>query len=189
MELTKLVVGFYILAILTGLCSTLQLNLILLQRRLTDYGKKRRVLTILLQMDTKRHKEKRKKRQRRFWTRPGRTSSWWNNFKDDIVLEEEWRENFRMSKATFYKLCNELRPYLQKQRTNMREPLAVDTRVAITLYYLSDEGRYRKVANAFGIGRSTVSTIVMEVTNLISSKLGPKFIKFPSSFLSVDRTA
>ena len=60
-----------------------------------------------------------------------------------------------MSKATFYKLCDQLQPYLQKQRTIMRELLATDTRVAITLYYLADEDRYRKVANSFGIGRSS----------------------------------
>ena len=95
-------------------------------------------------------------------------------------MEEEWRENIRMPKATFYKLCNELHPYLVKQHTVMRRPLAVDTRVTVTLYYLADEGRYRKVANAFGIGG--------EVTYLISCKLGPKFIKFPSTIEEVEQS-
>ena len=63
----------------------------------------------------------------------------------------------------------------------MQAPLGVKTRVAITLYYLCNKGRHRKVANAFGIGRSTVSTIIKEVTELISKKLGPKFIKFPTT--------
>ena len=62
----------------------------------------------------------------------------------------------------------------------MRKPLAVDTRVAITLYYLADEGRYRKVANALRIGR--------EATYLISCKLGPKFIKFPSTIEDVEQS-
>ena len=31
----------------------------------------------------------------------------------------------------------------------MRDSVTVETQVAITLYYLSDEGRLRKVANAF----------------------------------------
>ena len=35
--------------------------------------------------------------QRRFWTRPGRTSAWWDNFVSGIFIPEEWRENFRMS--------------------------------------------------------------------------------------------
>ena len=48
-------------------------------------------------------------------------------------------------------LCDELRPYIEKQTTRMRQPIPVETQVGITLYYLSDEGRYRKVANAFGV--------------------------------------
>ena len=31
-------------------------------------------------------------------------------------------------------------------------PLSVETQVAVTLYYLADEGRMGKVANVFGIG-------------------------------------
>ena len=42
----------------------------------------------------------------------------------------------------------------------MREPLSVETQVVITLYYLLDEGQYRKSANAFGVGKSTVSKTV-----------------------------
>ena len=45
----------------------------------------------------------------------------------------------------------------------MRHPISVEKQVAVTLYYLSDEGRLRKTGNAFGIGRSTVSTIIRHV--------------------------
>ena len=34
--------------------------------------------------------------------------------------------------------------------------LSVEKRVGVTLYYLADEGRMRKVANVFGVGKSTV---------------------------------
>ena len=65
------------------------------------------------------------------------------------MVEEEWRENFRMSRASFYELCSLLRPYIERQTTHMRNPVSVETQVAVVLYYLSDEGRLRKVANAF----------------------------------------
>ena len=65
-----------------------------------------------------------------------------------------------------------------KKTTNMRKPVSVEKQVAATLYYLSDEGRYRKVANAFGLGKSTVSEIVRRVCAVISIVLGPKYIKF-----------
>ena len=53
--------------------------------------------------------------------------------------------------------------------------------VAVTLYYLSNEGRMRKVANAFGIGKSTVLIIVRRVTKEISFHLAPKYIQTPST--------
>ena len=78
---------------------------------------------------------------------------WWDNFVNEVVVPEEWKENFRMCKENFLKLCDELRPHIQKQTTNMRSPFEVERQVALTLYYLSDEGRLRKIANAFGLLR------------------------------------
>ena len=37
--------------------------------------------------------------------RPGRTNSWWSNFLHDVVISEEWVENFCMSKESFHVLC------------------------------------------------------------------------------------
>ena len=90
-----------------------------------------------------------KAKARRFWVRPGRTAAWWQNFVDGKVIDEEWRENFRMDKDSFYRLVEELEPFLEKQVTNMRAPVAVETQVAATLYYLSDEGRLRKNCQCF----------------------------------------
>ena len=45
------------------------------------------------------------------------------------------------------KLCGELRPFIERKVTNMRLPVSVETHVASTIYYLSDEGRLRKTAN------------------------------------------
>ena len=85
-----------------------------------------------------------------------------------------------MSRATFYKLCDQLQLCLQKLQTIMREPLAIDTRVAMTLYCLADEGRYQKLANSFGIGRSLVSVVLKEVMRIISAKVRSKNTRFPS---------
>ena len=117
--------------------------------------------------------------QRRFWIRPGRTQGWWENFLQDKVLPVEWKENFRMQKHNFLKLCVELEPHIQKQETNMRKPISVQCQIAATLYYLSDEGRLRKTANAFGISRSAVSLIVRRVSKAIALHLGPKYIQLP----------
>ena len=125
------------------------------------------------------------RRKRRFWVRPGRTSAWWDNFVNGIMLEEEWKENFRMSRTSFFRLCELLQPYIERQVTIMRRPVSVETQIAVTLYYLSDEGRLRKVANAFGISRACCSVIVRRVSFAITSHLGPLYIKLPMTEDSV----
>ena len=49
--------------------------------------------------------------------------------------------------------------------------------VAVTMYYLSDERRFRKTANAFGIAKNTLSMIIRQVTKTISNHLTDKYIK------------
>ena len=98
-----------------------------------------------------------------------------------VMLEDEWKENLRMSKSSFFKLCDAVRPFLVKQCRNMRMPVSVEKQVAVTLYYLSDESRYRKVANAFRLAKCTVSMIVRRVCTVISIVLGPQYIKLPKT--------
>ena len=46
-------------------------------------------------------KRARNKNEMRFWERPGRTSAWWLNFVRQVVVLEEWRDKFRMSREIF----------------------------------------------------------------------------------------
>ena len=84
-----------------------------------------------------------------------------------------------MSRYSVLKLSEELRPYIEGKATRMRQPVDVVKKVACTLYYLSDEVRMRKTANAFGISKQVVSKIVREVCHAITKHLGPKYIKVP----------
>ena len=43
-----------------------------------------------------------------------------------------------------------------------------------------NEGRYRRVGNAFGISRSSVSLFARRICKAIATQLGPKFVKLPS---------
>ena len=85
-----------------------------------------------------------------------------------------------MSKESFYKLCNELRIYLEKTTTQFRDPTSFEKQVAFTLYHLADEGRSRKAANTFGIGKSTPLKIVRRVSKGISVHLAPKYLSLPT---------
>lgn len=121
--------------------------------------------------------------KRKFWTRPGRTDAWWTSLKSRSMVPPEWKENFRMLKESFYILAEKLRPYIKRQNTNFRVAVSVDKQLALTLYYLSDEGRLR---NAFGLSHSCVSIIIRRVTCAIAIHLRPEFIQFPITKESVN---
>ena len=78
-------------------------------------------------------------------------------------------------------LCAELHRCIFKNDTRFRNAVLIDKQIVTTLYYLSDEGHMGKVANAFRIGKSTVSVIVRRVTKAISVHLAPKYIQIPST--------
>ena len=78
----------------------------------------------------------RRSRRRRSWIRLGRTASWWENFEMEVVLPEEWRENFRMSRSSLLSLSELLRPYIEGQSTVMPSPVSVVKKVACTLFCL-----------------------------------------------------
>ena len=92
-----------------------------------------------------------------------------------------------MSKDSLYKLADQLRPYIEGQDTIMRSAVDVKKQVALTLYYLSNEGRMRKTANAFGMSRQVVSKIVRKVCKAITLYLGPIYIKLPASDSEVEQ--
>ena len=68
---------------------------------------------------------------------------------------------------------------VKKNKLHWRVRMPLSLEIAFTLYYLADERRMRKVANAFGIGKSTALKVVRPVTMAISSLFGPQYIKHP----------
>ena len=78
--------------------------------------------------------------RRSFWVIPCRTSSWWDNFVNGVVVDDKWRDNFCMSRASLVSLSEELCPYIEGQTTVMRAPIDTCKRVAMTLYYLTTKG-------------------------------------------------
>ncbi|KAL8220578.1 UNVERIFIED_CONTAM: hypothetical protein K2H54_049819 [Gekko kuhli] len=107
---------------------------------------------------------------RRWWVYP-RSSDWWDNFVMRIWGEEKWLENFRMSRSTFDWLVDALRDVLQRQRTEMCAPVSVERRVAVALWWMASTMSYQTVAHQFGLARSTVAGIVVEVTRAITEAL------------------
>ncbi|XP_075764219.1 uncharacterized protein LOC142819654 [Pelodiscus sinensis] len=107
---------------------------------------------------------------RRVW-RLDTSTDWW----DRIVLERwedrQWTQNFRMRRDTFLELCEWLAPALHRRDTRMRPAIPLQKRVAIALWKLSTPDSYRSVGNQFGVGRSTVGAVLMQVVKAINRVL------------------
>ena len=114
---------------------------------------------------------------RQLWAFP-RSSNWWENIVLNNFGPHDWMQNFRMSRESFYYLCDQLKHLLEKQTTRLRKPLSVEQRVAITLWILATP--IDTVAHLFGVARCTVCVVVHETCEAIVSRLLPVYISFPT---------
>ena len=86
-----------------------------------------------------------------------------------------------MSRDTFNVLCQELRPHVERQETQLRMPIGVEKCVAVTIWKLATNVEYQTLSALFCLGRSTVCVIVVETFNAIAKHLLPRYVSFPMS--------
>ena len=99
--------------------------------------------------------------RRRRWKNPGRTDLWWQNLCTGELLREEWLLNLIMDYSTFRELVDELSPVISPNMNSFRkDTLSAEKKLAMTLYYLKDQGSYRMTANMFGVSKSTMSVTI-----------------------------
>ena len=132
-----------LLVLLSNLLAIYQLNLLLLLLLELSYSSERLIYLDYINSSSKlvmrRPRYRHQRAPSRFWIKPGKTQVWWDNFVNNVVPREEWKENFRMTRATFLSLCEEIRPCInRRQSTVVRRPIEVERQVAATLYYLAD---------------------------------------------------
>ena len=90
--------------------------------------------------------------------------------------------NFRMSREAFEYLCEELSLLISKRDTNLPQGNFRSPATSYyTLYRLAETATYRTVANLFGIGKSTVCEILLEVCEAIVEVLLPRYIRLPQN--------
>ena len=93
--------------------------------------------------------------------------------------EEEFKGNFRISRATFTYLCSLLAPHLQR-RHFIRQPLTVEQRVSIALWRLGTNIEYRTIGHLFGVGLATVFCAVRDFCEAVVEILLPHYINIPT---------
>ncbi|KAL0337258.1 UNVERIFIED_CONTAM: protein ALP1-like [Sesamum calycinum] len=116
--------------------------------------------------------------QRRLWVK-NRSKAWWEQVNSPDFPEEEFRKAFRMSRATFDMICEELESVVTKKDTMLRMAIPVRQRVAVCIWRLATGEALREVSKRFGLGISTCHKLVLEVCTAIKSVLMPKFLQWP----------
>ena len=84
-----------------------------------------------------------------------------------------------MSYSTLTYICHELAPHISKQPTTMREPIALERRVAVTIWRLGTNVEYRTLGEFFGLGDSTVGKTVHETCEAIAQHLLQPYVRYP----------
>ena len=116
--------------------------------------------------------------KRSIWVKP-RSGEWWDTIVSSTFDDNDWKENFRLSKRTFIILCNHLRRYIEKCDTRLRPSISVEKSVAMTLWKLATSCEYRTIGHLFGVARGTACVIVNDVCKAIVKVLLKKYIKLP----------
>ena len=121
---------YLLLSVISSLIAYLELSMALVHMNIVRQRIRNNFRQSLMSKDTRKATRRSQPyKQRRllllFWTRPGRTSAWWDNFVNEVVVAEEWRENFRMSRRNlsylwhylfaFYPVTSQVSRNLTKQ--------------------------------------------------------------------------
>ncbi|XP_068635450.1 protein ALP1-like [Aristolochia californica] len=118
--------------------------------------------------------------QRRLWVK-NRSRAWWDGCNQPDFPDSEFRRAFRMGRATFDMICDELTEIVAKEDTMLRAAIPVRQRVAVCIWRLATGEPLRLVSKRFGLGISTCHKLVLEVCAAIKTRLMPKFLQWPDN--------
>jgi hypothetical protein len=117
---------------------------------------------------------------RRLWVK-NRSQAWWAQCNHPGFPDREFHAAFRMSRATFDLICEQLAGAVAKENTMLRAAIPVQQRVAVCIWRLATGEPLRLVSKRFGLGISTCHKMVLEVCAAINDVLLPKYVQWPSA--------
>ena len=104
--------------------------------------------------------------------RKERPSDWYDRIVQQTFTDEQWVENFRMTRQTFNKVCRVLKPDLSPMENAVWDAIDVQKQVALTIYWLATPTEYRTIGNLFSVAKSTaLKCIVSRCFSYLFSKL------------------
>ena len=107
----------------------------------------------------------------RWYVKP-RSTCWFEEYLFNIYTPDMFYDILRMSRRTFDRLVEDLRPFIQGQHTHWRQPIGVEKKLVVTLFKLMHGVSIPLVADKATLGKSTVSDILRLVCTAISNKFG-----------------
>ncbi|KAL6868338.1 hypothetical protein ACP4OV_015183 [Aristida adscensionis] len=110
-----------------------------------------------------------------------RDGKWWDRVSSPECPEEEFRRAFRMSRATFETLCEELGAAVYKEGNMLRSAIPVRQRVAVCIWRLATGEPLGLIAKRFGLGISTCRKLVLQVCAAIEDVLQHKAVRWPET--------
>ena len=100
------------------------------------------------------------------------STCWFEEYLFNIYTPDMFYDILRMRRATFDKLVQDLRPFIQGQHTHWRQPIGVEKKVVVTLFKLMHGVSIPLVADKAALGKSTVHEILQQVCSAISNNFG-----------------
>jgi hypothetical protein len=88
-----------------------------------------------------------------YWVRQ-RAPSWWETEVPGFS-DEEFRDHFRVCRATFVYIVERLRPAVQRKDTRLRKAVLAELIVACSMRRLATGDSFQTIAAMFGVNRSS----------------------------------
>ena len=118
-------------------------------------------------------------RERNIWMNP--KSDDWFRMADSSFTQEQWYENFRVTKDTFTFILGEIEHEIARHDTPMRKAVPARKKLAMILYYLASTSEYRTIANLFGVSKAYLCNSIKDVSCAIIKSLQERFIYIPKN--------
>lgn len=101
-------------------------------------------------------------RERNVWM--NHQSDDWFRLADSTFTQEQWYENFHVTKSTFTFILGKIEHEIERQDTPMRKPVPARKKLAMIHYYLASTSEYRTIANLFGVSKTFLSNSIKDVS-------------------------
>jgi hypothetical protein len=94
-----------------------------------------------------------------YWVKPRQPSFFFTTV-EPFYQRGDWLTHYRLDRATFYEILEQIKPLIERQDTNYREAVTAEQRLSCTLLYLATGTTMQQMASMEGISIPVVHRAV-----------------------------